>query len=120
MRFSRTNMRLAAASCWTLSREIGTQAAEFSITDFCRRNPASAKSSTYASKTAKIGLSLFKSSMGASLDLLFGQQSEEALDLVDPGRRRRREVLMPAGPLGEPVADRLGLVTRRVVHDDVH
>src|SRR6478672_8506654 len=27
---------------------------------------------------------------------------------------------MPAGTLGEPVADRLRLVARRVVHDDVH
>ena len=26
---------------------------------------------------------------------------------------------MPARPLGEPVADQLGLVARRVVHDDV-
>src|SRR6476660_3661110 len=52
--------------------------------------------------------------------MLFGQQGEEALDLVDPGRRCRREVLMPAGALGEPVADRLRLVARCVVHDDVH
>ena len=69
---------------------------------------------------SSMGDQLLDRRVGASLDLLFGQQGEEALDLVDPGRRRRREVLMPAGALGEPVADRLRLVARRVVHDDVH
>src|SRR3954463_16396760 len=62
MRFSRTNMRLAAARLSDLSREIDAQAAEFSITHFCPRNPGLAKSTTYARETAKIGRSLFKSS----------------------------------------------------------
>jgi hypothetical protein len=63
---------------------------------------------------------LFDRLVGAALDLLLGKQREEALDLVNPGRRGWREVLMPTGPLGEPVADRLRLVARGVVHDDVH
>src|SRR3954470_13239316 len=62
MRFSRTNMRLAAARLPDLSREIDAQAAEFSITHFCPRNPGLTKSTTYARETAKIGRSLFKSS----------------------------------------------------------
>src|SRR3954453_16425433 len=63
MRFSRTNMRLAAARLPDLSREIDAQAAEFSITHFCPRNPGLTKSTTYARETAKIGRSLFKSSL---------------------------------------------------------
>ena len=55
----------------------------------------------------------------AALDLLLAEQREEPLDLVDPGRGGRREVGVPAGPLGEPVADQLGLVARGIVHDDV-
>src|SRR4051794_38472335 len=65
MRFSRTNMRLAAARLPDLSREIDAQAAEFSITHFCPRNPGLTKSTTYARETAKIGRSLFKSSLSA-------------------------------------------------------
>src|SRR4051794_2725982 len=64
MRFSRTNMRLAASRLPDLSREIDAQAAEFSITHFCPRNPGLTKSTTYARETAKIGRSLFKSSHG--------------------------------------------------------
>src|SRR3954466_7379799 len=67
MRFSRTNMRLAAARLPDLSREIDAQAAEFSITHFCPRNPGLTKSTTYARETAKIGRSLFKSSLGTGL-----------------------------------------------------
>src|SRR3954462_13099729 len=47
MRFSRTNMRLAAARCRSLSRKIGVQTAEFSITAFCWRNAGLKKSRTY-------------------------------------------------------------------------
>ena len=57
--------------------------------------------------------------VGAALDLLLGQQGEEALDLVDPRGGCRREVPVPVRALGEPVADQLGLVARRVVHDDM-
>ena len=38
-------------------------------------------------------------SMGAALDLLFGQEREEALDLIDPGRGGRREVACQRGRL---------------------
>src|SRR3954462_15408517 len=62
MRFSRTNMRLAASRLPDFSREIDAQAAEFSTTHFCPRNPGLTKSTTYARETAKIGRSLFKSS----------------------------------------------------------
>src|SRR3954462_9586478 len=67
MRFSRTNMRLAAARLPDLSREIDAQAAEFSITHFCPRNPGLTKSTTYARETAKIGRSLFKSSLRSAV-----------------------------------------------------
>jgi hypothetical protein len=53
---------------------------------------------------------------GASLDLFLGEQSEEALEPVDP-RRGCRPV--PAWALGEPVTDQLRLVARGVVHDDM-
>src|SRR5215213_2705788 len=59
MRFSRTNMRLAAARCRVLSRKIGVQTAEFSITAFCWRNADSRKSRTYERHNAEIRLELF-------------------------------------------------------------
>src|SRR3954447_1201463 len=63
MRFSRTNMRLAAARCRSLSREIGVQTAEFSITAFCWRNADSRKSRTYERHNAEIRLELFNLSL---------------------------------------------------------
>ena len=57
-------------------------------------------------------LQLLGGAVSAALDLLLAEEREEALDLVDPGRGGRREVRVPAGPLGEPVADQLGLVAR--------
>jgi hypothetical protein len=56
-------MRLAAAEFLSLSTQIDVYAAEFSITAFCRQNPASRKSSTYAREPAKIGPSLFDLSL---------------------------------------------------------
>src|SRR4051795_7019036 len=64
MRFSRTNMRLAAARCRSLSRKIGVQTAEFSITAFCWRNADSRKSRTYERHNAEIRLELFNLSLG--------------------------------------------------------
>ena len=58
-------------------------------------------------------------SVNPAPDLLLRQIGEEALDLVEPRGRRRGEVNMPARTPGEPVADRLRLVGRVVVHDDV-
>jgi hypothetical protein len=57
--------------------------------------------------------------MDASSDLLFGEKREDALHLIDPRGSGRREVHMPARALGEPVADRLGLVDGAVVHHDM-
>ena len=58
-------------------------------------------------------------SMRAASDLLVGEQGEKALDLVDPRRRGRPVVVgVPTGPFGEPIADQLGLVARRVAHDE--
>jgi hypothetical protein len=57
--------------------------------------------------------------VGATLDLFVGDQGEEAFDLIEPGRRCRREVHMPVRRLGEPGADQLGFVGRRIVHHDV-
>src|SRR4051812_31929285 len=82
MRFSRTNMRLAAARLPDLSREIDAQAAEFSITHFCPRNPGLTKSTTYARETAKIGRSLFKSSLGPAPAM-----SPHVLGPFEPGTR---------------------------------
>ncbi len=52
--------------------------------------------------------------------LLLGDQREEALDLVQPGRTGRRQVRVPARTLDQPVADHLGLVGRVIVHDQVN
>ena len=62
---------------------------------------------------------LLDGAVSTALDLLFGEEREEPLDLVDPGRGGWREVGVPAGPLGEPVADQFRLVARGVVDDDV-
>src|SRR3954469_8331884 len=69
MRFSRTNMRLAAARCRSLSRKIGVQTAEFSITAFCWRNADSRKSRTYERHNAEIRLELFNLSQAAEKKL---------------------------------------------------
>src|SRR4051794_13726722 len=69
MRFSRTNMRLAAARCRSLSRKIGVQTAEFSITAFCWRNADSRKSRTYERHNAEIRLELFNLSQRGCCDL---------------------------------------------------
>lgn len=51
----------------------------------------------------------------AAPDLLIGEEREEALDLIEPGRTGGREMDMPARPFGEPVADQWGLVRGVVV-----
>ena len=48
-----------------------------------------------------------------------GDEREEALDLIEPGRTGRCEMDMPARPFGEPVADQRGLVRGVVVHDEM-
>ena len=49
----------------------------------------------------------------------FGEECEEALDLIDPRGAGRREVDVPARPLGKPVADQLGFMRAVVIHDNV-
>ena len=76
-----------------------------------------------------IMLELLGGPVDAAPELLFGEQGEEALDLIEPsiaarsirrhrhaghrparGRAGRGEVDVPTRRLGQPVADRLGLV----------
>ena len=59
------------------------------------------------------GLELGDGAMDAAAQGALGEQGEQALDLVDPGGRGRREVDVEARALGEPVADQLGLVACR-------
>ena len=68
---------------------------------------------------ADSGLELGGGTVDAAPDLLLGQVGEEALDLVDPGRACGREMDVSARALGQPVADRLGLVGGVVVHHEV-
>ena len=56
----------------------------------------------------------------ASPEGTFSQQRKEAFDLVDPSRRCRGEVHVPARTLGERVADQLCFVRAVVVHDGVN
>ena len=53
-------------------------------------------------------------------DLLFGDEGEESLDLVEPRRAGGREVDVPARALDQPVADQLRLVSGVVVHHHMH
>jgi hypothetical protein len=51
--------------------------------------------------------------------MVIGQQSEEALDLVDPRRGGRRVRHRPARAFCKPVTDQLDLIAGRAVHHDV-
>lgn len=55
----------------------------------------------------------------AAPDLFVGDEREEALDLIEPGRTCGREMDMPARPFDEPVSDQWGLVGGVVVHDEM-
>ena len=57
--------------------------------------------------------------MDPAPELFFGQQGEEALDLVQPGSAGRREVDMPARMAGQPASHRRRLVGCVVVHDQM-
>ena len=57
--------------------------------------------------------------MDPAPELLFGQEREEALDLVEPGGAGGREVDMPAGMAGQPTLDSGRLVGCVVVHDQM-
>ena len=58
--------------------------------------------------------------VNAAPDLAIGQQSEEPLDLVEPGTAGRGEVHMPARSPGKPVADQRRLMGGVVIHHDMH
>src|SRR3954453_19282565 len=95
MRFSRTNMRLAAARCRSLSRKIGVQTAEFSITAFCWREAGLRKSRTYERHNAEIRLELFKLSQGCRAERsLPVRQWQEIQEVLPPLRGS------PAAPTG--------------------
>ena len=64
-------------------------------------------------------LQLGDAEINATPDLTFGEESEESLNLVEPGGSCGRQVNMPVRSLGEPSADGLGFVGRIIVHDDV-
>ncbi|MGY4230444.1 hypothetical protein ACVMIH_007805 [Bradyrhizobium sp. USDA 4503] len=66
---------------------------------------------------ADAGLELPDGGMNASLDLLSGKFGK--LNLVDPGRRSRREVDMIVRPASEPRFNLRCLVGGVVVHDDM-
>ena len=53
--------------------------------------------------------------MHATLNLVFRQVGKEALDLIDPGTRSRREVDVPARMSGKPSSNRRRLMGRGVV-----
>ena len=67
-----------------------------------------------------VGLELLDGSVNTSLDLLSGEFSEPALDLIDPRRGSRRKVDMIVRPSGEPRLDLGCLVGGVVVHDDMN
>lgn len=66
-----------------------------------------------------IGLELGCGAMDPAPELALGEQGEEALELIDPGRAGGREVGVPARTLGESVTHRLRLVRGVVVHHQV-
>src|SRR3954466_8146679 len=88
MRFSRTNMRLAAARCRSLSRKIGVQTAEFSITGFCWQNADSRKSRTYERHNAEIRLELFNLSLDEILEEPIVRQLMARDGVTEPILRR--------------------------------
>ena len=55
----------------------------------------------------------------AASDLALGEQGEEPLDLVEPGRTGRGQVHMPTRPFSQPFSDQGGLVRGVIVHDEM-
>src|SRR5215216_915861 len=58
--------------------------------------------------------------MRAALDLLFGEQGEPTLYLIDPGCGGWRKVNMEAWVACKPSPDRSGFVSAVVIHDQMH
>lgn len=68
---------------------------------------------------ADIGFELPDGGMNTSPEPLSAKLSEPALDLIDPGRRSRREVDMIMRSAGEPGLDLGRFVGGIVIHDDM-
>ena len=66
-----------------------------------------------------VGLELPDGGVNTSLDLLSGEFSEPAFDLIDPRRGRRRKMDMIVRPTGEPRFDLGCLMGGVVIHDDM-
>src|SRR6516225_6346025 len=66
-----------------------------------------------------IGAQSLDAAIDAAPDLFVGDEREETLNLIEPGRTGRREMDVPARPFGEPVADQRSLVGGVVVHDEM-
>jgi hypothetical protein len=58
--------------------------------------------------------------VNAASDLAFGQQSKEALHLIDPGGAGRCQMHVPARASIEPVSDQWSLVGCVIVDDQMH
>ena len=69
---------------------------------------------------ADVGFELPDGSVNTSPDLLSGEFSKPALDLIDPRRGSRRKMDMIVRPAGEPRFDLGCLVGGVVVHDDMN
>ncbi len=70
-------------------------------------------------ESTDVGLELFDGGVNTSLDLLSDEFREPALDLIDPGRRSRREVDMIVRPASELRFDLGRLVGGIVVYDNM-
>ena len=64
-------------------------------------------------------LEFLRRAMDPAPELFFGQEREEALDLVEPGGVGRGEVDMPTRMAGQPASNRRRLVGGVVVHDQM-
>jgi len=56
-----------------------------------------------------VGAQSLDAAIDAAPDLFVGDEREETLNLIEPGRTGRREMDVPARPFGEPVADQRSL-----------
>ena len=68
---------------------------------------------------ADIGFELPDRGMNTSTEPLSGELGKPALDLINPGRRSRREVHMIMRPAGKPRFDLRRLVGGIVIHDNM-
>jgi hypothetical protein len=57
--------------------------------------------------------------INAAADFPFGKERKEALNLIEPGRTGRRQMNMPARPLGQLASDQRRLVGGVIVPDEM-